>query len=248
MRTQVAIIGAGPSGLLLGQLLHKHGIDNVILERHTPEYVLERIRAGVIEQGAVDLLMKRASAHRMQREGLVHDGTQICVEGVRHRIDFKALTGKTVTVYGQTEITRDLMDARAKSRRCRHLRSLRRGAARLFRRASARDLSPRRQGRRDRLRFHRRLRRLSRRQPQERPARRDQELTSASIRSAGSGLLSDTPPVSERTDLRPPRARLRTLLHALADAQPLLSAVQPRRGRRRLARRALLGGAAATAR
>ena len=95
MRTQVAIIGAGPSGLLLGQLLHRHGIDNVILERHTPDYVLERIRAGIIEQGTVDLLDEAGVGARMQREGLVHDGTQICVEGVRHRIDFKALTGKS---------------------------------------------------------------------------------------------------------------------------------------------------------
>ena len=113
MRTQVAIIGAGPSGLLLGQLLHKYGIDNVVLERHTPSYVLERIRAGVIEQGAADLLDEAGVGARLHREGLVHDGTQICVEGVRHRIDFKALTGKAVTVYGQTEITRDLMEARA---------------------------------------------------------------------------------------------------------------------------------------
>ncbi len=112
MRTQVAIIGAGPSGLLLGQLLHKHGIDNIILERHTPEYVLERIRAGVIEQGAVDLLTEAGVGERMHQEGLVHYGTQICVDGVRHRINFKALTGKSVMVYGQTEITRDLMDAR----------------------------------------------------------------------------------------------------------------------------------------
>ena len=113
MRTQVAIIGAGPSGLLLGQLLQRHGIDNVILERQTPAYVLERIRAGIVEQGTVDLLNEAGVGARMQREGLVHDGTQICVEGVRHRIDFKALTGKAVTVYGQTEITRDLMEARA---------------------------------------------------------------------------------------------------------------------------------------
>lgn len=113
MRTQVAIIGAGPSGLLLGQLLHKHGIDNIILERQTPEYVLGRIRAGVIEQVAVDLIDEAGAGARMHREGLVHDGTQICVDGVRHRIDFRALTGKTVMVYGQTEITRDLMDVRA---------------------------------------------------------------------------------------------------------------------------------------
>ena len=103
----------GPSGLLLGQLLHKAGIDNVIVERHTGEYVLERIRAGVIEQVAVDLIDEAGVGARMHREGLVHDGTQICVEGVRHRIDFKELTGKTVTVYGQTEITKDLMDGRA---------------------------------------------------------------------------------------------------------------------------------------
>ena len=112
MRTQVAIVGAGPAGLLLGQLLHKHGIDNVILERHTPEYVLGRVRAGLIERGTVALLTEAGVGERMHHEGLVHDGTQICVDGVRHRIDFKQLTGKSVTVYGQTEITRDLMDAR----------------------------------------------------------------------------------------------------------------------------------------
>jgi len=115
MRTQVAIIGAGPAGLLLGQLLHRHGIDNVILERQTPDYVLSRIRAGVIEQVAVDLIDEAGIGDRMHREGLVHDGTQLCVDGVRHRIDFRALTGKTVMVYGQTEITRDLMDGRART-------------------------------------------------------------------------------------------------------------------------------------
>lgn len=112
MRTQVAIIGAGPAGLLLGQLLGRAGIANIILERHSGAYVLARIRAGVIEQGAVDLLDEAGVAARLRREGLVHDGTQICVAGVRHRIDFRALTGKAVTVYGQTEITRDLMEAR----------------------------------------------------------------------------------------------------------------------------------------
>src|SRR5215468_8650347 len=113
MRTQVAIVGAGPAGLLLGQLLQRQGIDNVILERQTAEHVLSRIRAGLIEQVTVNLLDEAGAGERMHREGLVHDGTQICVEGVRHRIDFRELTGKTVTVYGQTEITHDLMDARA---------------------------------------------------------------------------------------------------------------------------------------
>jgi p-hydroxybenzoate 3-monooxygenase len=113
MRTQVVIVGAGPAGLLLGQLLLRAGIDNVILERQTAEHVLGRIRAGLIEQGTVELLDQAGVAARLHREGLVHDGTQITIDGVRHHIDFKALTGKTVTVYGQTEITRDLMEARA---------------------------------------------------------------------------------------------------------------------------------------
>jgi p-hydroxybenzoate 3-monooxygenase len=112
-RTQVAIIGAGPSGLLLGQLLHKHGIDNVILERQTGEYVLGRVRAGVIEQVTIDLLDEAGVGARMHADGLVHEGVQICVDGVRHRISFTEMTGKAVMVYGQTEITKDLMDGRA---------------------------------------------------------------------------------------------------------------------------------------
>jgi p-hydroxybenzoate 3-monooxygenase len=115
MRTQVAIIGAGPSGLLLGQLLHRKGIDTIILENRTADYVLGRIRAGVIEQGMVALLEEAGVAGRLHSEGLVHDGTEITFDGKRHRIDFKKLTGKTVTVYGQTEITRDLMEARTAS-------------------------------------------------------------------------------------------------------------------------------------
>ena len=112
-RTQVAIIGAGPSGLLLGQLLHKAGIDNVVLERQTGEYVLGRIRAGVLEQVCVDLLDEAGVGDRMHREGLVHGGFELLFGGKRHRIDMKRLTGgKNVMVYGQTELTRDLMDAR----------------------------------------------------------------------------------------------------------------------------------------
>jgi len=114
MRTQVAIIGAGPSGLLLSQLLHLQGIDNVVIERRSGEYVLGRIRAGVLEQAAVDLLHEAKAGERLAREGLVHEGFDICVGDRRHRIDLKGLTGgKCVTVYGQTEVTKDLMDARA---------------------------------------------------------------------------------------------------------------------------------------
>ncbi|MCO6057591.1 4-hydroxybenzoate 3-monooxygenase [Pseudomonas sp. MOB-449] len=113
MKTQVAIIGAGPSGLLLGQLLHKAGIDNVIIERQSPDYVLGRIRAGVLEQGMVDLLREAGVSARMDREGLVHDGFELAFDGRREHIDLKGLTGgKTVMIYGQTEVTRDLMEAR----------------------------------------------------------------------------------------------------------------------------------------
>ncbi|TRO23558.1 4-hydroxybenzoate 3-monooxygenase [Ectopseudomonas mendocina] len=116
MNTQVAIIGAGPSGLLLGQLLHNAGIDNIILERQSPDYVLGRIRAGVLEQGMVDLLREADVAARMDREGLPHDGFQLAFDGRCERIDLKALTGgKGVMVYGQTEVTRDLMEARQAS-------------------------------------------------------------------------------------------------------------------------------------
>jgi p-hydroxybenzoate 3-monooxygenase len=113
MKTQVAIIGAGPSGLLLGQLLENAGIANVIIERQSPDYVLGRIRAGVLEQGLVELLREAGVGARMDSEGLVHDGFELAFDGRCERIDLKQLTGgKTVMVYGQTEVTRDLMQAR----------------------------------------------------------------------------------------------------------------------------------------
>ncbi|MFN3610492.1 4-hydroxybenzoate 3-monooxygenase [Tepidimonas sp.] len=116
MRTQVVIVGAGPSGLLLGQLLHKAGIDNVIVERQSADYVLGRIRAGVLEQVAVDVLDEAGVGQRMHAEGLPHSGFDLLFKGARHRIDLAGLTGgKKVLVYGQTEVTRDLMAARAAS-------------------------------------------------------------------------------------------------------------------------------------
>jgi p-hydroxybenzoate 3-monooxygenase len=113
LKTQVAIIGAGPSGLLLGQLLHNAGIDTVILERQAPDYVLSRIRAGVLEQGMVDLLRQAGVGQRMDAEGLVHGGFELAFDGRQVHIDLQSLTGgKTVMIYGQTEVTRDLMAAR----------------------------------------------------------------------------------------------------------------------------------------
>ena len=112
IRTKVAIVGAGPSGLLLSRLLHRAGVDNVVLERRSADYVLSRIRAGVLEMGTVALLDEAGVGARMHREGLIHEGIGIAFEGARHRIDFADLTGgKSVMVYGQTEVTRDLMQA-----------------------------------------------------------------------------------------------------------------------------------------
>jgi p-hydroxybenzoate 3-monooxygenase len=111
-RTQVAIIGAGPSGLLLSQLLHLHGVDNVVLERQSREHVSGRIRAGVLEQGTVELLVKAGVGERMLNERLVHDGFALGFAGKSFRVDLKGLAGGAVSVYGQTEVTKDLMEAR----------------------------------------------------------------------------------------------------------------------------------------
>jgi len=112
IRTQVAIVGAGPAGLLLSQLLHVHGVDNVVLERQRREYVTGRIRAGVLEQGTVELLLDAGVGERLLRERLVHDGFGLGFAGKDFRVDLKGLTGSAVSVYGQTEVTKDLVDAR----------------------------------------------------------------------------------------------------------------------------------------
>lgn len=110
--TRVAIVGAGPAGLLLGQLLTVAGIDNIVIEQRSPEYVLGRIRAGILECVTVEALARAGVDARLREEGLVHHGIELSYGGARHRIDFHALIGRDVTVYGQTEVTRDLMAAR----------------------------------------------------------------------------------------------------------------------------------------
>lgn len=112
MRTQVCIIGGGPSGLLLSQLLHRAGIDTVVLEARSRDYVLARIRAGVLESGTVETLREAGVAERMDREGAPHGGVYLSARNRGFRIDFEALTGKRVMVWGQTEVTRDLYAAR----------------------------------------------------------------------------------------------------------------------------------------
>ncbi len=113
-KVKVGIIGAGPSGLLLAQMLHLKGIDSVVLERQSKDYVLSRIRAGVLEWSSVEALRDAQVSDRMDKEGLPHDGFYLSHAGEKHHINLKALTGKSVMVYGQTEVTKDLVDARKK--------------------------------------------------------------------------------------------------------------------------------------
>jgi p-hydroxybenzoate 3-monooxygenase len=117
-RAQVGIVGAGPAGLMLGHLLHREGIDSVIVETRPQEYVVERVRAGVLEQGTVDLMHQVGLGHRLAREGMRHDGVYLAFNGRRHRIDMAALTGgRGITIYGQNEVVKDLIAARAASSR-----------------------------------------------------------------------------------------------------------------------------------
>jgi p-hydroxybenzoate 3-monooxygenase len=113
MRTQVGIVGGGPSGLLLARLLGLAGIETAVLERRSPEYLRARVRAGLLEQDTVGLLTEAGVGERLARERLIHEGVQLAFDGRRHRVDLKGLTGKVVTIYGQAEIQKDLMDAHA---------------------------------------------------------------------------------------------------------------------------------------
>ncbi len=116
MKTQVGIIGGGPSGLLLSQLLDLKGIDNVLLEKHSREYVLGRIRAGVLEHGFADLMREAQCGERMDKEGEIHEGFHIAHDGILDHVNLhKHTNGNSVIVYGQTELTRDLYDAREKA-------------------------------------------------------------------------------------------------------------------------------------
>ncbi len=117
-RTQVGIVGGGPAGLMLGHLLHLNGIDSVILENRGLDYVVERVRAGVLEQGTVDLMTATGVGDRLRRDGLRHDGIHLAFGGRRHRIDMSALTGgRAITIYGQSEVVKDLIAARRETGR-----------------------------------------------------------------------------------------------------------------------------------
>ena len=187
MRTQVGIVGAGPAGLMLARLLQVQGIDAVVLEARSREHVEQRIRAGVLEQGTADLLESAGVGERMRREGLVHHGIELQFEGERHRIPLSDLAaGRTIVVYGQTEVVKDLIAARLAS-----------GAPLLFevsgvsvhglesdRPAIRFEHDGRRAG--ARVRFHRRLRRLPRRLPRGHPPGGAAHVLARVSRSAGS--------------------------------------------------------------
>src|SRR3954447_25505230 len=115
MRTQVAIVGGGPAGLMLGRLLELRGIENVILEARDQEYVQQRVRAGVLEQATMDLMDEVGLGARMHREGLVHEGVELRFDGEGHRIPLTELTGRAITIYGQQEVVKDLIEARLAS-------------------------------------------------------------------------------------------------------------------------------------
>ena len=130
MRTQVGIIGAGPAGLMLARLLHLAGIESIIIENRSRDYIENRIRAGLIEHWAADLLVDVGVGERMKREGILHWGINIGINGELHRIDFKALVDKRVTIYGQQEVVKDLVAAPARRRRAAAVRGRRRQRAR----------------------------------------------------------------------------------------------------------------------
>ena len=117
-KTQVGIVGAGPAGLLLSHLLHLAGIDSIVVESRDREYVEHRVRAGVLEHGTVDLLVESGVGERLQREGLTHHGIELRFGGRGHRIDLTGLTGRSIVVYGQQEVVKDLLRARKDPGRC----------------------------------------------------------------------------------------------------------------------------------
>ena len=231
MRTQVGIVGAGPAGLMLSHLLHLAGIESVVLENRSRDYIESRIRAGLIEHWAADLLVETGVGERMQREGLAHDGIYFCFNDELHYIDFDALVGKGVTIYGQQEVVKDLI-ARRLADGGQILFDVDDVSVEELDRRAENPFPARRQGARTRLRFHRRLRRLPRRLPAEHSGRRRSPTTTANIRSAGSASWRRRPPAVGRADLLLSRARLCAVHHALADAGAALRPVRAGRGPR----------------
>ncbi len=237
-------MGAGPAGLLLGALLHRQGVESVILEARSRDYIEARIRAGVLEQGTMEVLREAGVGERMDREGLFHGGIYLRFDGRSHHIPFTELTGgRGVMIYGQTEVVKDLVEHRLQTGEPLLVRGsggvgpgTRRGPA-------GGPLHPRRRRARAVLRHRRRLRRLSRRLPERHPGRSGARL-GARVPVRLAGHPRGCGPVHRRADLCPASAGLRAAQHALADTQPPVHPGRPRRRHRQLVRRAHLGAAA----
>ena len=218
MRTQVGIVGAGPAGLLLSQLLHLRGIESVIVESRSRAAIEATIRAGVLEQGTVDLMGEIGAGERLKREGFVHHGVELRFAGRGHRIDLYGLTGgRAITVYAQHEVLKDLIKLRLDDGRADPVRDQGDRRRRHHLEPAADRLhDPGGQDRRARLRLRRRLRRQPRRLPDRRcprarSARLFPRLPVRLVRHPGQGAA-----LLRRADLRPPRARLRAGQHPLA--------------------------------
>ena len=188
MRTQVGIVGAGPAGLMLSHLLHLAGIESIIVEDRSREYCENRVRAGLMENWVSQMLIDTGVGARMQREAMVHDGIFIAFNGAAHKLDFPKLIDKHVYIYDQKEVVTDLI-AKRLADGGQILFEVAETSVHDFTTGHAEDpLQARRQGAGDRLRFHRRLRRLSRRLPAEPADGVRGKATTASIRSAGSAF------------------------------------------------------------
>ena len=188
MRTQVGIVGAGPAGLMLSHLLHLAGIETIIIEDRSREYCENRVRAGLMENWVSQMLIDTGVGARMQREAMVHNGIFLAFNGEAHQLDFTQLVNKHVFIYDQKEVVTDLIAKRLADGGQILFEVAEFKRARFHHRAAEDPLQARRQDAGDRMRFHRRLRRLSRRLPAEPPDRRARRSTTASIRSAGSAF------------------------------------------------------------
>ena len=243
MRTQVAIVGAGPAGLMLGHLLHLRGIDSVILENRSRDYVVERVRAGVLEQGTVDLMTATGVGDRLRAKACGTTASTSPSTAAVIGSTWRDLTGgRAITIYGQNEVVKDLIDARLRHRASAAVRGGDVSSEPSRRGAPVDSFTTGRRAARAVVRLRRRLRRLPRRVPDGHSAVTAARSTSASIRSDGSGFWPA--PRRRRTSSSTAiTSRLRAVQHAVAAGDAALSAVRARRGSRRLARRAHLGGA-----
>ena len=224
MRTQVGIVGAGPAGLMLSHLLHRAGISSIIVEARSRAYCEARIRAGLIEQWAADMLVETGLGARMKRESVVHDGIYLCFDGKLHHINFHKLVGKRVTIYGQQEVVKDLIARRLADGgqilfECSDVE-----CSRVRWQGAANPLPPQRRNKGGRLRLHRRLRRLPRHLPAQHSRPNAISIYERDYPFGWLGILAEAPPVADELIYAYHPRGFALVQHALVDAGALLSA------------------------